>query len=79
MYEDIEDVNHSFLTLLKYAYIDFPSNVNIEVNGNKVDVQNPFSHIIEYVQADESMTIKGENERYRFWIITQSKLDCILS
>lgn len=65
----IEDLNHSLLTFLKYAYIDFPSNVNLCVNGEEVKICNPFSNIIEYVSDDQNMILKGQSTNYRYWII----------
>ena len=63
------------MTLLKYAYIDFPGNVNLLINDIALATpQNPFSTIIQYVIEDDSLALKGQGENYRYWIITQEKL-----
>lgn len=66
----IEDINHSLLTFLKYAYIDFPSNVNLTVNGKQVMISNPFSYVNGHVASDENSILEGQGDNYKYWIIT---------
>ena len=62
------------MTFLKYAYIDFPQNVNLKINNQQIKISNPFGSVIKHVVQDENLAIKGQSEHYRFWIIQESKL-----
>lgn len=72
-----DDIAHSLATHLKYSYIDFPGNVNVQINGEQASCQNPFGNIITYVIEDESLALKGQTQDFRYWIIPQSKLEMI--
>lgn len=71
----IEDIDHSLVTLVKYAYIDFPPNINLTVNSHMIDQQNPFGNIIQFVLENENLALKGMTTDYRYWIISDSKLE----
>jgi hypothetical protein len=34
----IEDIDHSLVTLIKYAYIDFPPNVSLAINTHPINL-----------------------------------------
>ena len=69
-----EDINHSLTTQMRYAYIDFPQNVNLRVNNTQVFAQNPFGDILQFVAQDEDVAIRGESKDFRYWIISEPKL-----
>lgn len=44
-----EGLGHSLRLELSYAYIDFPRNVSVKINGLPPVIDNPFRSIIKIV------------------------------
>ena len=44
-----EGLGHSLRLELSYAYIDFPKNVSVRINGLQPVIDNPFRSIIKIV------------------------------